>query len=67
MRAASFSRNSMGSKRKCEGPSRHTVLSSTRARPSGREAVLGERGVEEIAAELLEAGAIGWGDPGVGV
>jgi hypothetical protein len=31
------------------------------------EAVLGERGAEEIATELLEAGAIVWGDPDVGV
>jgi hypothetical protein len=31
------------------------------------EAVLGERGAEEIAAELLEAGAIVGGDPDVGV
>jgi hypothetical protein len=30
------------------------------------EAVLGERGAEEISAELLEAGAIVWGDPDVG-
>jgi hypothetical protein len=29
-------------------------------------AVLGERGAEEIATELLEAGAIVWGDPDVG-
>ncbi len=33
----------------------------------GAEAVLGERGAEEIARELLEAGAIVWGDPDVGV
>ena len=31
------------------------------------EAVPGERGAEEIATELLEAGAIVWGDPDVGV
>jgi hypothetical protein len=31
------------------------------------EAVLGERGAEEIATELLEAGAIVWWDPDVGV
>ena len=31
------------------------------------ETVLGERGAEEIAAELLEAGAIVGGDPDVGV
>jgi hypothetical protein len=31
------------------------------------DAVLGERGAEEVAAELLEAGAIVWGDPDVGV
>jgi hypothetical protein len=31
------------------------------------EAVLGERGAEEVAAELLEAGAIVRGDPDVGV
>jgi hypothetical protein len=31
------------------------------------QAVLGERGAEKIAAELLEAGAIVWGDPDVGV
>jgi hypothetical protein len=31
------------------------------------EAVLGERGAEEIATERLEAGAIVWGDPDVGL
>ena len=31
------------------------------------EAALGERGAEEIATELLEAGAIVWWDPDVGV
>jgi len=31
------------------------------------EAVLGERGAEEVAAELLETGTIGGGDPDVGV
>jgi hypothetical protein len=36
MRAASFSKNSMGSKRKCDVPSHHTVLSSSRTRPSAR-------------------------------
>jgi len=34
----------MGSKRKCEVPSRHTVLSFDEGAPSGREAVLGQRG-----------------------
>jgi hypothetical protein len=31
------------------------------------DAVLGERGAEEVAAELLETGTIGGGDPDVGV
>ncbi|HLB48349.1 MAG TPA: group II intron maturase-specific domain-containing protein [Anaerolineales bacterium] len=31
------------------------------------DAVLGERGAEEVAAERLEAGTIGGGDPDVGV
>jgi len=60
MRAASFSRNSMGSKRKWEVPSRHTVWEFDEDAPVGAEAeaILSERGAEEIAAELLEAGAI---------
>jgi hypothetical protein len=36
MMAASFSRNSIGSKSRCEVPSCHTVLSSTRTRPAPR-------------------------------
>jgi|SRR5712692_6394708 len=69
MRAASFSRNSMGSKRKWEVPSRHTVWEFDEDAPVGAEAeaILSERGAEEIAAELIEAGAIVGGDPDVGV
>jgi hypothetical protein len=50
----------MGSKRKWEVPSRHTVWEFDEDAPVGAEAkaILSEWGAEEIAAELLEAGAI---------
>ena len=59
----------MGSKRKWEVPSRHTVWEFDEDAPVGAEAeaILSERGAEEIAAELLAAGAIVGGDPDVGV
>ncbi len=59
----------MGSKRKWEVPSRHTVWEFDEDAPVGAEAeaILSERGAEEIAAELIEAGAIVGGDPDVGV
>jgi hypothetical protein len=50
----------MGSKRKWEVPSLHTVWEFDEDAPVGAEA-------EAIAAELLEAGAIVGGDPDVGV
>ena len=47
----------------------HTVWEFDEDAPVGAEAeaILSERGAEEIAAELLEAGAIVGGDPDVGV
>ncbi len=48
----------MGSKRKWEVPSRHTVWEFDEDAPVGAEAeaILSEGGAEEIAGELLEAG-----------
>ena len=50
-------------------PSRHTVWEFDEDAPVGAEAeaILSEGGAEEIAGELLEAGAIVGGDPEVGV
>ena len=55
----------MGSKRKWEVPSRHTVWEFDEDAPVGAEAeaILSEGGAEEIAGELLEAGAIVGGGP----
>ena len=69
MMAASFSSNSIGSKSRCEVPSRHIALEFDEDASVRTEldAVLGERRAEEIAAELFEAGAIIRRDPDVGV
>lgn len=39
------------------------VAASTKPSQPRLDAVQGERGAEEVAAELFEAGAIGGGDP----
>jgi hypothetical protein len=69
MMAASFSMKSIGSKSRCEVPIAPHRLEFDEDASVGAEAdaVLGERGAEEIVAELLEAGAIVGGDPDVGV
>jgi len=68
MMAASFSRSSIGSNSRCE-VHRATRLECDEDAPVGPavDAVLGERGAEEVAAELLKAGTIVGGDPDVGV
>ena len=52
------------------GPARRGGLDGDEDASVGPElldAVLGERGAEEVAGERLEAGTIVWGDPDVGV
>ena len=64
MIAASFSMNSIGSKSRCEVPSRQTVFSVTRTGPSARSWTrCWASGGGGGAAELLEAGTI-VGGPG---
>src|SRR5439155_10231632 len=52
--------------RRSNGPHR-LELDEDAAIGAEAEAILGERGTEEVATELLEAGAIVGGDPDVGV